>query len=145
MRRNRIGARHRILAAVLAAWSLSASGATPVVNIQEELAPVARHEKIGQLVTEFIQKSHYRHASVDDALSSKVLDRYIEALDNNRMYLKASDIAAFEKYRYQLDDMVRSEPLNPVFEMFEVYRTRVRQRVAIRALHARNRARFFSR
>ena len=129
MRRNRIGARHRILAAVLAAWSLSASGATPVVNIQEELAPVARHEKIGQLVTEFMQKSHYRHASVDDALSSKVLDRYIEALDNNRMYLKASDIAAFEKYRYQLDDMVRSEPLNPVFEMFEVYRTRVRQRL----------------
>lgn len=129
MRRNRIGARHRILAAVLAAWTLSASGATPVVNIQEELAPVARHEKIGQLVTEFIQKSHYRHASVDDELSSKVLDRYIEALDNNRMYLQASDIAAFEKYRYKLDDMVRSEPLDPVFEMFKVYRTRVRQRL----------------
>ena len=129
MRRNRIGARHRILAAVLAAWTLSASGATPVVNVQEELAPVARHEKIGQLVTEFIQKSHYRHASVDDELSSMVLDRYIEALDNNRMYLQASDIAAFEKYRYKLDDMVRSEPLDPVFEMFKVYRTRVRQRL----------------
>jgi len=129
LRGNRIGARHRILAVVLAAWSLSASGATPVVNIQEELAPVARHEKIGQLVTEFIQKSHYRHASVDDELSSKVLDRYIKALDNNRMYLQASDIAAFEKYRYKLDDMVRSEPLDPVFEMFRVYRTRVRQRL----------------
>ena len=129
MRRNRIGARHRILAAVLAAWTLSASGATPVGNVQEELAPVARHEKIGQLVTEFIQKSHYRHASVDDELSSMVLDRYIEALDNNRMYLQASDIAAFEKYRYKLDDMVRSEPLDPVFEMFKVYRTRVRQRL----------------
>ena len=129
MRRNRIGARHRILAAVLAAWTLSASGATPVGNVQEELAPVARHEKIGQLVTEFIQKSHYRHASVDDELSSMVLDRYIEALDNNRMYLQASDIAAFEKYRYKLDDMVRSEPLDPAFEMFKVYRTRVRQRL----------------
>jgi len=129
LRTNRIGARHRILAAVLAAWTLSASGATPVGNVQEELAPVARHEKIGQLVTEFIQKSHYRHASVDDELSSMVLDRYIEALDNNRMYLQASDIAAFEKYRYKLDDMVRSEPLDPVFEMFKVYRTRVRQRL----------------
>jgi len=129
LRRNRIGARHRILAAVLAAWTLSASGATPVGNVQEELAPVARHEKIGQLVTEFIQKSHYRHASVDDELSSMVLDRYIEALDNNCMYLQASDIAAFEKYRYKLDDMVRSEPLDPVFEMFKVYRTRVRQRL----------------
>jgi carboxyl-terminal processing protease len=108
---------------------MSASGATTAVNAQEELAPVARHEKIGQLVTEFIQKSHYRHASVDDELSSKVLDRYIESLDNNRMYLLASDVAEFEKYRYSLDDMVRSEPLNPVFDMFEVYRTRVRQRL----------------
>jgi carboxyl-terminal processing protease len=108
---------------------MSASGATPAVDAQEELAPVARHEKIGQLVTEFIQKSHYRHASVDDELSSKVLDRYIESLDNNRMYLLASDVAEFEKYRYSLDDMVRSEPLNPVFDMFEIYRTRVRQRL----------------
>ena len=127
--KNKIGVRQWILLAVVAVWSLSASAATPAVNTQEELAPVARHEKIGQLVTEFIQKSHYRHASVDDELSSKVLDRYIESLDNNRMYLLASDVAEFEKYRYGLDDMVRSEPLDPVFEMFEVYRTRVRQRL----------------
>ncbi len=127
--KNKIGVRQWILLAVVAVWSLSASAATPAVNTQEELAPVARHEKIGQLVTEFIQKSHYRHASVDDELSSKVLDRYIESLDNNRMYLLASDVAEFEKYRYSLDDMVRSEPLDPVFEMFEVDRTRVRQRL----------------
>ena len=95
----------------------------------DELAPVARHEKIGQLVTEFIQKSHYRHASVDDHLSSLVLDPYIEALDNKRMYLLASDVAAFEQYRYLLDNMVRSDPLNPVFDMFDVYRTRVRERL----------------
>jgi len=95
----------------------------------DELAPVARHEKIGQLVTEFIQKSHYRHAAVDDELSSQVLDRYIEALDSNRMYLLESDVAAFEQYRFLLDDMVRSEPLNPVFGMFDVYRTRVRERL----------------
>ncbi len=129
MRINKSGVRQRILLAVLAVWSLSASGTTSGVDTQEELAPVARHEKIGQLVTEFIQKSHYQHASVDDDLSSKVLDRYIRALDNNRMYLLASDVAAFEEYRHRLDDMVRSEPLDPVFEMFEIYRSRVRQRL----------------
>ena len=129
MRKKLTGVRQRILLAALAIWSLSASGATTTDTAQEELAPIARHEKIGQLVTEFIQKSHYRHASVDDELSSQVLDRYIKALDNNRMYLLASDVAAFEKNRYSLDDMVRSEPLTPVFEMFEVYRTRVRQRL----------------
>ena len=129
MSRLRLDVRQRILVAVVAVWSMSAPAATTAINAQEDLAPVARHEKIGQLVTEFIQKSHYRHASVDDELSSKVLDRYIESLDNNRMYLLASDVAEFEQYRYRLDDMVRSEPLDPVFGMFEVYRTRVRQRL----------------
>jgi len=129
LRKNRIGMWQRAMLAGLAVWSLSASAANAKVDAPEELAPVARHEKIGQLVTEFIQKSHYRHAAVDDELSSQVLDRYIEALDNNRMYLLASDVAAFEKNSYHLDDMVRAEPLEPVFEMFEVYRTRVRQRL----------------
>ncbi len=123
------GIRQGIWVAVLALWSVSASLAASVVNGEERLAPQARHEKIGQLVTEFIQKSHYRQQTVDDALSSKVLDRYIESLDSNRMYLLASDIAVFERYRHKLDDMVRSEPLTPVFEMFEVYRTRVRERL----------------
>jgi carboxyl-terminal processing protease len=119
----------RIVASLLAFISLPALGANESTINDSELVPEPRHEKIGQLVTEFIQKSHYQHAAVDDDLSSKVLDRYIEALDNNRMYFLASDIAVFEQFRYELDEMVRSEPLDPVFEMFEVYRTRVRERL----------------
>lgn len=93
------------------------------------LYPEPRHENIGELVAQFIQKSHYNHVSIDDELSSKVLDFYIENLDRNRMYLLASDIAYFERYRYELDDIVKSKPLDPVYEMFEVYQTRVRERL----------------
>mgnify|MGYP001813783056 FL=1 len=93
------------------------------------LRPDPRHESVGELVTEFIQKSHYSHISVDDELSSRVMDRYIESLDGNRMYLLESDIEFFESYRYQLDDIVRSKPLDPVFELFSVYQTRVRERL----------------
>jgi carboxyl-terminal processing protease len=129
LKNHLIGPKGRIIAAMLALATFTV--ATPIVadTATGDLAPVPRHEKIGQLVTEFIQKSHYRHAEVDNDLSSQVLDRYIESLDNNRMYFLASDIAAFEQYRYLLDDMVRSEPLNPVFEMFDLYRTRVRERL----------------
>lgn len=123
------GIRGRILAGVLMIGIIPVAAPLFANTGVDELAPVARHEKIGQLVTEFIQKSHYRHAAVDDDLSSLVLDRYIEALDSNRMYLLESDVTAFEQYRYLLDDMVRSEPLNPVFDMFDVYRTRVRERL----------------
>ena len=104
----------------------------PIANATIEddaLHPDPRHESVGELVTEFIQKSHYLHVSVDDELSSRVMDRYIEALDGNRMYLLQSDIEFFENYRYKLDDMVRSKPLDPVYEMFSVYQTRVRERL----------------
>ncbi|HWM28590.1 MAG TPA: carboxy terminal-processing peptidase [Woeseiaceae bacterium] len=109
--------------------TFSAFAATPTSVGDAQLAPSAKHEKIGELVTEFVQKSHYQHSSVDDKLSEQVLDRYIESLDSNRMYLLASDVEAFQKYRHQLDDMVQSEPMDPVFAMFEVYRTRARERL----------------
>ena len=101
---------------------------TEAPDSDEPLAPESRHENIGELVTQFVQRSHYLHVAVNDELSSGVMDRYLESLDRNRMYLLESDIEYFEKFRYQLDDIVRSEPLDPVFDMFSIYRTRVRER-----------------
>lgn len=122
--------RGTIAAALLGLAIASSLASAPLPQDTGELRPEPRHEKIGQLVTEFVQKSHYRHAAVDDELSAQVLDRYIEALDSNRLYLLESDVQAFEQYRNRLDDMVRSEPLDPVFEMFDVYRTRARDRLS---------------
>ena len=52
------------------------------------------------------------------------MDLFIESLDRNRMYLLKGDVEFFDTYRFQLDDMVRSRPLDPVFEMYQVYQTR---------------------
>ena len=112
---------------VLAAFSANAS-TEELTSADMTLDPESRHENIGELVTAFIQKSHYNHIAVDDELSSNVMDTYIDELDRNRVYMLASDIAFFEEYRYQLDDIVKTEPLNPVFDMFAIYRTRVRER-----------------
>ena len=128
LKKTESGVRRNYLAILLGILAIPALAATPTA-VDPELAPLAKHERIGELVTEFVEKSHYQHSSVDDALSAEVLDRYIEALDGNHMYFLASDIEAFQKYRNQLDDMVRSESLGPVFEMFDVYRTRARERL----------------
>jgi carboxyl-terminal processing protease len=116
-----------IAGTLLSFMALPLMAATAVDD--DSLRPNPRHESVGELVTEFIQKSHYSHISVDDELSSRVMDRYIEALDGNRMYLLESDIEYFENYRYQLDDIVSSKPLDPVVAMFSIYQTRVRERL----------------
>ncbi len=116
------------IALLLAGQAALASSSTVAEDV---LAPDPRHEQVGVLVTQFIEKSHYNHLEVDDELSSQVLDRYLEALDNNRLYLLRSDVEFFEQYRYELDDLVtgRNKSLNPVFDMFDIYRTRVRERL----------------
>ena len=118
-----------LLVAALALLTTQAFATSLAVEQGKELFPEQRHENIGELVTQFIQKSHYMHIAVDDELSSRVMDVFIESLDRNRMYLTVDDIELFDTYRYELDDMVKSKPLDPVYEMFEIYQTRVRERL----------------
>ena len=121
--------RPRLLAGLsLSLLAATAFANTEAVDADEHLAPEPRHEDVGELVTQFVQKSHYLEISVDDELSSRIMDVYIAALDRNRMYLLASDVEFFEQYRYSLDDMLQGKPLEPIFDMFTVYQTRVRER-----------------
>ena len=113
----------------LALLSWPALGNNSALDQESFLFPEPRHEKIGELITQFVQQQHYNHVAVDDELSSRVLDLFIESLDGNRMYLLKGDIEYFETYRYELDDLVKSKPLDPVFEMYQVYQTRVRERL----------------
>jgi len=114
--------------AVLGSAALVSASPTPT-NSGDLVRPEPRHEKVGSMVTEFIQRSHYMHINVDDELSSRVMDVFIDSLDRNRMYLLQSDIDYFEQYRHKLDDMVKSEPLDPVYDMFQIYQTRMRERL----------------
>ncbi len=134
----------RLLGAALALFTTQAFATSLAVEQDRALFPEQRHENIGELVTQFIQKSHYMHISVDDELSSRVMDGYIESLDRNRMYLLAGDIEYFDTFRYELDDMVKSKPLDPVYEMFEIYQTRVRERLNFALTQLENEPDYFT-
>ena len=120
---------HWLIGVIATLWMLPSIAATSTVISNNELNPEPRHEKISQLISKLIPKSHYLHTVIDDDLSSMVFDQYIDALDKNRMYLQAGDVENFEIYRYQLDDIVKTEPLNPIFKIFEIYQLRVRERL----------------
>ena len=130
---NKTGCRRSFLcvAALAAALALPASAFAAAAATDTRLAPEDRHEDISVVITQFIQKSHFNHLPVNDELSSKVMDGYLDALDRHKLYLLESDVEFFDRYRTELDDIVRNsdESLTPVFEMFEIYRTRVRERL----------------
>jgi carboxyl-terminal processing protease len=95
-----------------------------------DLAPTDRQRRVVRLVAEVMERQHYRQAELDDRLSSQIFERYLEALDGNRSYLLASDIAEFERYRNELDDAIEAANLDPAFEIFARLQQRNRERMA---------------
>jgi carboxyl-terminal processing protease len=100
----------------------------PSVSI-ENLVPAERHQRATEIITHIIDSYHYKNKPLNDALSSAILDRYLENLDPNRSYFMASDIKSFEKYRSMLDDALIKQDLTSAFEIFKIYRKRVDERV----------------
>ena len=72
----------------------------------------------------------YRPGAMDDALSREIFKRYLDTLDGAKMFLTAGDVARFDAQRPQLDAAVRGGDLSVPFALFDLYRTRVHDRVA---------------
>jgi carboxyl-terminal processing protease len=106
----------------------AAPGATPAAIAV--LAPTEQESYVARRVADIVAHEHYRRAPLDDHLSSLILDRYLDAIDGARSYFYASDIAEFEKYRYELDDAIKSGDVEPAFVIFRRYQQRSRERMA---------------
>lgn len=80
-------------------------------------------------IMESLKLGHYKQMTVDDALSSKLLDKYLDDLDPSRSYFYASDVDSFQRYRTQLDDDLLEGNLAAAYEIFNTYQARNRERL----------------
>lgn len=108
---------------------MSISHAEIFIDNSLELQKLDKHEEISQLVKKFFENSHYSEIRINDEVSSKILESYIDSMDGNKSYFLLSDIEYFNNLSNQIDDMIGSQSLQPVFDMYEVYRTRAKERM----------------
>lgn len=99
------------------------------IDSAKVILPDKTYERISQVITQILSSYHYRKQQLNDSLSSAILDQYIKNLDNNKLYFLSSDITSFEKYRFQLDDYLKLGLLNAPFEIFNVYKKRLAERI----------------
>jgi len=88
-----------------------------------------KHPAISTNVAKLIEELHYSLPRLDNSVSSAILDKYLDTLDSNRMYFTAADIASFNRLRYELDDRTRTGDLQPIFDIFNLFRKRAGERV----------------
>ena len=93
------------------------------------LAPSARERMIARQVGSLLEDAHYSQRKIDDAMSPRVMDKFLNSLDGQRSYFLAGDIAEFQVHRLRFDDMIRTGDIEPAYAMFARYQQRNRERI----------------
>lgn len=94
------------------------------------LQPSTPQEAIASAVGLTMQHAHYSRQEVDDALSERWFDLYLDNLDYSRLLFTEEDIASFSQWRDALDDdILRDQPtLEAAYAIFDRYAERYKQR-----------------
>ncbi len=94
------------------------------------LKPAGQEVKAARLAAELLSRFHYKAVPLDDALSSKMFDQYLKALDPEKLYFLQSDIDRLAVDKARLDDAILGEDLRVPFEIFNLYERRAVERMA---------------
>lgn len=104
---------------------------TPAKLLATELAPLKPEPYYTQIAKSFARKfprEHLTRLPMDDMISSRTWTNYLSSLDHERIYLLASDIAEFKMDELNLDDNLKNGNTSFAYEIFEVFKERVRNR-----------------
>lgn len=90
------------------------------------------HKKSPALTKEILKildERHFLTLAVDDTLSSKLLDNYIDRLDPNKAFFYQSDIDEFDQYRVVLDDQLKRGDDSAGFVIYDRFKQRIDDRL----------------
>ena len=118
-----------LLIAILLAVTPIQSQLVEDENIPAILAenPVDSH--LLKLVAALSEQAHFSRKKVTNELSPFILINFLEKLDPVKMYFTRSDIRYFQRYRFKIDDALKQGNLEPIYDIFRIYRLRVQQRL----------------
>lgn len=110
-------------ALVLLGTAMAASAAPPLEPTRDEL-------KVTPHIVDDLSTKHYMKLTLDDSMSAKLFDTYLDNLDPARTFFLQQDIEDLSRNRYQLDDQLRKGRLNAGFDIYNTYQRRLTGRLA---------------
>ncbi|MBW9052645.1 carboxy terminal-processing peptidase [Rhizobium mesosinicum] len=93
------------------------------------LAPQKQQAQAAQLSAQLLTRYSYRPVPLDDALSARIMDRFIKSLDPDHMLFLQADIDKFMSGRSEIDDAIDRKDLKIPFAIFAAYEQRIVDRM----------------
>lgn len=91
--------------------------------------PTEDDSTTARLVCSMISRYHIKHGEIDDSVAPRLLDRFLEMLDPQKLYFMQEDIDRFSQSKMQLDDLVKAGDVNFAYDVFDQYRRRFDHRI----------------
>jgi carboxyl-terminal processing protease len=128
--RNGVSVKQKLIWLVLTlATAMQVATADSEVSYPLPLKPETQEAKAAHLAAEVLSRYHYKPVALDDALSAETFDRYLKALDPQKLYFLQSDIDHLGVDRTRLDDAILTEDLRAPFGIFNLYERRLVERM----------------
>src|SRR5215471_10548305 len=114
-------------------FALALSGAVIAKPAAEAAGDVAVKPTLTQgqtavLAARFLTRFHYKPEPLDTKMSAQIFDRYLDALDADRLFLLQSDVDRFMPLRDKLGEAIYNEDLSAPFAIYNLYLQRVNER-----------------
>ncbi|HCU66093.1 MAG TPA: carboxy terminal-processing peptidase [Rheinheimera sp.] len=110
----------------IAAALLLISGSTVLAAVNSDtvvmpkLAQLDQHFTASKRVAAIFTRGHYLQVQIDDELSAKVFERYLDSLDYFHNVMLKSDIDGFAQYKFQFDDAIQKGQFDFAYQMFNL-------------------------
>ena len=80
-----------------------------------------------EVVKYVVEKGHYSTLDINDDISEKIYNTYLEQLDAQKRFFLQSDIRQFEKYKFKLDDQIKNQDLTFFNLVYDTSRKRINE------------------
>ncbi|MBX9449373.1 MAG: carboxy terminal-processing peptidase [Taibaiella sp.] len=86
-----------------------------------------QHEVILKTVIKILENGHYSPKEINDSFSAQVFNKMFESLDYEKKFFLQSDVDELSKYKYQIDDQLKSNDITFFNELSQVFSKRLAQ------------------
>ena len=80
-----------------------------------------------EVVKYVVEKGHYSTLDINDDISEKIYNTYLEQLDAQKRFFLQSDIRQFDKYKFKLDDQLKDQDLTFFNLVYDTSRKRINE------------------
>ena len=102
----------------------------PSFSAAQEEKPKLTGSVVKGIVEQFVSM-HYSQKPLDDEVSTKIFELFLNRLDPAHYYFLQDDVAEFRKFETRVDDMLRRGNANLALDIFERFKKRLSERLAM--------------